>query len=181
MIIAGTCKSYIQRMNAYLRSARSIIAHTELDTQVPAKQMAAAKNETWVIGRGDEYYAVTRDERGEQPYSLLPQGRMHLFVRIKRKAIDDTEGVEAVAYNLKFMDLCDNDNKVTSLRFDRSSGKPGWNWDETLQENVEHPWQHLHVNFHHSVLANDLRLITGFVCPIVAITNFAHWYHSYSK
>ena len=172
MIVPGTCKSYIQRLNSLIWNC-GVIAPDDRDLPVPAKRVDGLKEETWVIGRGDEYFRATGDENGGQPYFLVVHGGMHIFIRIKRHARQPAENIEVVAYSIKFMGLSQNDNRIESLRFDRSAGKPALNWDDELQENIEHPWSHLHVNFHHSENANNLRVATAFVCPIIVIANFA--------
>ncbi len=183
MVVSGTCKGYIQRLNACVRSC-AIIVPEERNLTVPAKRLEGHRDEAWILGRGDEYEAFAQDGVGAEPYSLNRQGQFHLYIHIRRKLFkrkkvqQQDDGVEIVAYNLKFMGLAQNPNFIETLRFDRSAGQPAGNWDDELGENIEHPWQHLHVNFHHTPAANELRLATGVVCPIVVLANFAHWYRS---
>ncbi len=37
------------------------------------------RKEEWVIGRGDKYFATTSDPRGQQPFSLGPEGRLSIY------------------------------------------------------------------------------------------------------
>lgn len=85
--------------------------------------------------------------------------------------------MEVVAYRVALFDLPSNDNRIESLRFDQSEGRPGWHgWDDVIDDNPEHPWAHMHINFHLTPDANDFRMPTGRVCPILLLLTIDHWY-----
>ena len=86
---------------------------------------------------------------------------------------------ELAEYSLEFSSLSDGDARIASLRYDldpRNATPNSPDWDEELKDNIAHPTFHLHVNFHISEHADDVRLALGQVSPILVLRNFGAWY-----
>ena len=65
---------------------------------------------------------------------------------------------------MAFSSLSEGDARIASLRYDLDPGNATPNspdWDEELNDNIAHPTFHLHVNYHISERANDVRLVLG--------------------
>ena len=62
---------------------------------------------------------------------------------------------------------------TTSIRAMRPRIVP--DWDEELEDNIAHPTFHLHVNYHISERANDVRLALGEYLPMLVLANFGAW------
>ncbi len=163
-----TPKSFIQMLQARVGGFRSL---SQDDRNVPAKQEKPGK---WIIHRGsnaDKLFA--ENPQAQEPLSLVNGGTLELYLRIARK----DEHTEIVSYRIAVQKLPANDNEIVSLRYDKSAGKPGGHgWEDDLDDNPEHPWAHLHVNFDRTLTANNCRLPTGEVSPIVLLAAFDHWY-----
>lgn len=132
----------------------------------------------WIIGRGlnhDRSSLFLDDPSARRPIQLIRGGEVTLYVSIRET------GNQAViaSYRFGIINLPDNSNDIKSLRYDRSEGHPsGIGWVDELDDNPHHPWGHLHVNFASSQDANDLRLPTGNLNPILLLRAFDHWYWS---
>ena len=104
-----------------------------------------------------------------------------MYIRIKRQRNSGTGETESkvAEYSLAFLNLSERDGRIASLRYDLDPGNATPNspdWDEELKDNVAHPLFHLHVNFHISKQANDVRLAIGEVSPMLVLRNFGDWY-----
>lgn len=175
MIFEGSPKAFIQCFNACLGKC-SVIAANERAGSIPAFQLE--NGEIWIIGCGNDYFALTEDADGEQPLDLSPQGQLSIFIRVVRGRDKETKlDIAKIArYSLVFTGLAEGDGGVGSLRYDLDPAHATPNspdWDEELQDNVAHPLFHLHVNFHAS---DRLRLALGQVSPMLVLRNFASWY-----
>ena len=86
--------------------------------------------------------------------------------------------IKALLSKLKTPSGRRNGIRIYVFRYDKTAGLPkekGWNDD--LRDNPQHPHCHLHLNYDVTG-ANDLRLPTGSVSPILLMAAFDHWYHS---
>ncbi len=180
MIFPGPPKKFIQCLNACI-GGLEIIPPEEREGNLPFKRCQEGEKEEWIIGRGGKYSATTKDERGEQPIKLGPKGRLSIYIRIKRWRNPDNNQDESklAEYSLAFSSLSEGDARIASLRYDLDPGNATPNspdWDEELNDNVAHPMFHVHVNFHISERANDVRLALGQVSPILVLRNFGVWY-----
>jgi hypothetical protein len=140
----------------------------------------------WFIQRGgqmDQDTTLFKDQKdrlkASQAMALRENGQIifRLYLREKDKARE----IEIVKYNLAFLNLPDNPNKIQSLRYDYSTGQQrGPGWDDDLGDNPEHPQAHVHINFAgNDRTANNLRMPTGQVYPILPILilqAFDYWY-----
>ena len=116
---------------------------------------------------------LTRDPVARHPLEFIEGGRLELYVRVRSLGADT---LEIVSYRITLFDLPDNVNGVKTLRFDRPEGKPGREgWDNDLNDNPQHPWSHLHVNFHDR--GNEFRMPTADVNPLLVIRSIDHWYY----
>ena len=179
MIFPGPPKEFIQSLNACLGRIETI-PPKEREGSLPYTQIKKGKKEQWVIGRGDKYYETTKDSQGQQPFSLEPDGRLSIFIRIKPHRNPETNENESklAEYSLAFSGLSEGGAPIASLRYDLDPANATPNspdWDEELQDNIAHPLFHLHVNFH---ISNDVRLALGEVSPILVLRNFGAWYAS---
>ncbi len=180
MIFPGQPKEFMHCLNACL-GRLEIIPPEEREGTLPFTPHQEGKKEVWVIGRGSEYFRRTQDPRGQQPFSLDPEGRLSIYIRVKpwrnwEKKRDESELAE---YSLEFSSLSDGDARIASLRYDldpRNATPNSPDWDEELKDNIAHPTFHLHVNFHISERADDVRLALGQVSPILVLRNFGAWY-----
>ena len=159
-----------------------MIPTEEREGNLPFTLHQEGKKEEWVIGCGDRYFATTSDPRGQQPFSLGSEGRLSIYIRIKRRRNSETHEEESLLaeYSLAFLSLPDGGTRITSLRYDLDPGNATPNspdWDEELMDNIAHPTFHLHVNFHLSVRAKGIRLALGQISPILVLRNFGVWYN----
>ncbi len=83
MILAGLPKKFLQRLNACL-GGLEMIPPEEREGNLPFTRYQEGDNEKWVTGCGDQYYETTNDLRGQELFSLGPQGRLSIYIRIKR-------------------------------------------------------------------------------------------------
>jgi hypothetical protein len=180
MILPGPPKKFIQCLNACL-GGLEMISPAEREGSLPFTSYQEGKKEEWIVGRGDKYFATTKDLRGQQPFSLGPAERLSIYIRIKRSRNWSTHEEESqlAEYSLTFSSLSEGDGRLASLRYDLDPGNATPNsldWDEELEDNVAHPKFHLHVNFHISERANNVRLALGQLSPILVLRNFGVWY-----
>ncbi len=103
-------------------------------------------------------------------------GQIEFYLCLRQP--DKSSEAEIVRYRLAFLDLPENPNKIGSLRYDYSTGQGhGSGWDEELGDNPEHPQAHVHINFiGDDSTANNCRMPTGQVCPILILRAFDYWY-----
>lgn len=143
----------------------------------------------WVIQRDAD-----KDKKGttlfennpaaSRPMVLREGGQIEFYLRLRQlrqpNNLSKVEKVEIVHYRLTFLDLPKNPNNISSLRYDYStSQKRGRDWDDDLGDNPGHPQAHVHINFKFTGsdgTANDLRMPTGQVCPILILRAFDYWY-----
>lgn len=168
-----TVSGYIQLLQARVGQCASIEPD---DRVVPAKP--DPKRDVWIIRRGRTFSGdqlFENDNQAQQPFQLVQGGRLEFYVRIRERRPGPS--MEVVAYRIALFDLPENDNRIESLRFDQSEGQPRrGGWDEEIGDNPEHPWAHMHLNFHLTPDANDCRMPTGRVCPILLLRTIDHWY-----
>lgn len=179
MIFAGPPKKFIQCLNACV-GGLNLIPPDEWEGNLPARPYKG-RNDQWVIGRGDKYFAVTADDQGRERFSLTPTGQLSIYIRVKRHQNSRTkqEESELAEYSLAFSNLSEGDARIASLRYDLDPGNAtpqSPDWDAELKKNIAHPTFHLHVNFHLSEQANKVRLVLGQVSPILVLRNFGVWY-----
>jgi hypothetical protein len=153
----------------------------EREGNLPFRSYQQGSKEIWVVGRGDKYFATTEDSLGQQPFSLGPAGRLSIYIRLKRWRNPNTHEEESrlAEYSLAFSGLTEGDARIASLRYDLdpSNATPrSVDWDDELNDNIAHPRFHMHVNFHLSEHANDVRLALGEISPILVLRNFGAWY-----
>ncbi len=135
----------------------------------------------WILARGFKTSSdvFQGDPDVGNPYGLIHGGQLKLEVRVRDGGTHREPATEVLAYRLSILDLSENANNLESLRFDKPAGQPrGDGWDDQLGDNPRHPWAHLHVNFAATEAANDFRLPTGAVCPILLLRSFDYWYCS---
>ncbi len=180
MIFLGPPTKFIQRLNACLGGI-DIIPSEEREDNLLFTSIEHGPRVQWVIGRGDKYFETTRDARGQQPFSLGPAGRLSIYIRLKRWRNPKTREDESklAEYSLAFSGLSEGEARIASLRYDLDPGHAtpkSPDWDDELKDNIAHPLFHLHVNFHVSERANDVRLALGEIDPILVLRNFGAWY-----
>ena len=169
-------------LNEYIQQVKMCIA--QCGVMDPAeREISHRRDETgavWLIGRGNEIDQSGLFDAGAQPvhpFPLTKGGRIHLYIRIRSAGTTNQPSTRIANYRLRFLDIQDNENEIRSIRYDGDEGLPkSEGWDEDLQDNPHHPRFHAHVGFHNSPEANNLRLPTGFVNPILVIKAFDHWY-----
>jgi hypothetical protein len=180
MNLPDSPKKFLQRLNACLRGL-VIIPPEQREGNLPFRRYQEGQKEEWVIGRGDKYFATTNDPQGQQPFSVASEGRLSMYIRIKRRRNSETHEDESrlAEYSLAFSGLSEGDARIASLRYDldpANASPKSPDWDEELNDNIAHPTFHLHVNFHLSERANGVRLALGQVSPILVLRNFGTWY-----
>ena len=112
-----------------------------------------------------------------KPFELVFGGNLTVYVRIRNIRTSGTSELEICSYRFCVRDLKGNCNGITSFRYDKPEGQPrDSNWDKELGDNPLHPWAHLHINFDQDANANECRLPTGPICPILLLRAFNHWY-----
>ncbi len=173
-------KTVLQCLNACV-GALELIPPEQRQGNLPFQRYQEGRTELWVVGRGDQYFDRTNDPEGEHPFDLEPAGQLSIYIRLKswRDPKIRQPGSTLAEYSLAFVGLSEGDGHIASLRydFDPAHATPhSTDWDEDLHDNVAHPMFHLHVNYHLSKQANDVRLALGQVSPILVLRNFDVWY-----
>ncbi|MCY2992408.1 MAG: hypothetical protein NTY19_31690 [Planctomycetota bacterium] len=167
-----TPKNYLQLLGACVLGLRSL-APGRRTLQIVRSQ----KSESWLVKRSDTYDApglLAGCPAAHAPFELAKGGRLDLFLRLRT---NDKGLAEIATYRLAVRQIPPNINNIVSLRLDKKEGQPrGDGWDPKLGDNPQHPWAHLHLNFDKSDRANELRIPTGEVEPIVLLMSFDHWY-----
>ena len=142
-----------------------------------------ASKRIWLVVRGFEVpqSLFGADPLAAKPFGLVRGGALRFRVQIREeRAKHATTGVEVVEYRFHVdgLDKDGNPNQVECFRYDRPAGqRRGLGWDADLDDNPEHPHGHLHINFLVPD-ANELRMPTGVVCPILLIKAFDYWYYT---
>ena len=133
-------------MNACL-GGLEIIPAEEREDSLPFRSYQQGSKEVWVVGRGDKYFATTGDPLGQQPFSLGPEGRLSIYIRVRRRRNPDTHHEESrlAEYSLAFSSLSEGEARIASLRYDLDP-------------------------------CNDVRLALGEVSPMLVLRNFGAWY-----
>jgi hypothetical protein len=180
MIIPGSPKKLIQCLNACV-GGLEMIPPEEREGVLPFRRYQEGTHEEWVTGRGDKYFEMTEDDQGQEPFSLGADARLSIYIRIRRRRNWETQEEESklAEYSLAFWGLSEGEARIASLRYDLDPGNATPNspdWDDELKDNIAHPLFHLHVNFHISQRANDVRMALGQVSPILVLRNFGAWY-----
>jgi len=114
-----------------------------------------------------------------QPLTLVNGGILRFRAQIREVNEKYSTRVDVEDYRLcvEKLDAEDNPNRMECFRYDRPARAPrGPGWDHDLDDNPQHPHGHLHINFL-AAGANDLRMPTGTVCPILLIKAFDYWYY----
>jgi hypothetical protein len=137
----------------------------------------------WFLQRGGPMDQETNlfknqkaSQKASQAMTLCENGQIEFRLWLRER--DKTRELEIVNYRLAFLNLPDNPNKIQSFRYDYSTGqKRGPGWDDDLGDNPEHPQAHVHINFTgDDRTANNLRMPTGQVDPILILRAFDYWY-----
>jgi hypothetical protein len=175
MSFEGTARGYVQQLVVTIGKCASI-ARADRD-DVPRRSVADGS--TWVIARGFmEGELASWPDAAVPPFHLIYGGVLHLYMRIRQVGTKSHPTVEIDAYRIKVEDLAENPNGIGALRYDKTQGMPQFEgWDDDLKDNPHHPHCHLHLNYR-ELGANDLRLPTGPVSPVLLVATFDHWYYS---
>jgi hypothetical protein len=133
------------------------------------------------VGRGFEFPKplFADDPLVGQPLTLVSGGILRFRAQIREVKEKYSLRVEVEEYRMcvEELDTEGNPNRMECFRYDRPAKPPqGHGWDDDLDDNPQHPHGHLHINFA-STGANDLRMPTGLVCPILLIKAFDYWYY----
>jgi len=170
-----TAKAFIQLLHARLQACSSVVPD---DRRIAIKH--SNDENVWLLqrsspNRAGEGSLFESDDLALTRIKLRGGAEIELFIRVRQTGRGQ---YEVAHYRIAFFNLPENPNRVRELRYDQSQGMPaGSGWDEDLEDNPEHPWAHLHVNFLDHADANALWLVTGPVCPIVLLRNLNHWYY----
>jgi len=145
-----TALAFVQLLRARVGNCSSI---EQGDRIVPTNHDSAKK--VWVVFKGTDAMRSESlfqdDDNAKAPFRLVHGGSIGLYVRIREKA-DRT--IAIVTYRIDIR-LPQNVNGITSLRFENDqSGRGGSGWDDDLQDNPEHPLNHLHINYLQATGAN---------------------------
>jgi hypothetical protein len=176
MIFEGTINRYIQQLEATIWNCTSI--NRDDRTDIPRQRFAHGS--TCLIRRGFSggRMGSWSDSSPMRPFRLIHGGELSLYLRIRQVGTRSHPRVEVDAYRMEVVDLGKNPSGIDALRYDKPEGLPkGPGWDDDLQDNRQHPHCHLHLNFRVEG-ANDLRLPTGHVSPLLLLAAFDHWYYS---
>ena len=175
MIFEGTVRSYIQQLVAAIGKCASITP----DDRNDLPRQPVADGSTWLIARGfTDGRMGSWPNSATSPFRLIHGGELTLYLRIRQAGSRSRPAVEIEAYLMQVVDLDKNPNGIDAIRYDKPEGLPkGPGWDHDLQDNPQHPHCHLHVNYRVPD-ANDLRLPTGPVSPVLLLATFDHWYYS---
>ena len=169
---------YIYLLEAKIKECASIVQ----DDRVLPHTYDKTRSQ-WFIQRGglmDKDTTLFKDQKASQKASqamaLCENGQIEFRLCFRERA--KTREIEIVNYRLSFLNLPDNPNNIQSLRYDYSTGQQrGPGWDDELGDNPEHPQAHLHINFTgNDRTANNLRMPTGQVGPILILRAFDYWY-----
>ncbi|GEM_PF-4509199 len=171
-----TLHAYAQRLQAAIAQCQSIEVG---ERAIPTREDRPG---TLVLCRGgiDEAGVSNSlfpgDERAARPLNLVNGGAISLYVRLRLAG--KTGGCRVASSKITCMGLPPgNPNKMQSFRYDQPEGQPrGDGWEVQLNDNPEHPWRHLHINFDLPHPANELRMPLGPVCPILLLHTFNYWY-----
>ena len=107
--------------------------------------------------------------------SLAPALSIYIRIRRRRNWQTQEEESQLAEYSLAFWGLSEGETRIASLRYDLDPGNATPNspdWNDELQDNIAHPLFHLHVNYHISQRANDVRMALGQVSPILVLRQF---------
>jgi hypothetical protein len=169
MIEDFSTNEYFQLLKARLGKCTSIV-----DARIAHR--IVVPNEVLILKRGGEPgNFFENDALADTPLDLVGGGTIDLDVKIRRSQLRRKLVVED--YCIRIMNIPENENDITSLRYDVSRDR-GQDFDEVLQDNPVHPMFHLHVNFEQGAEARALRLPTAKVCPISVLINFDRWYQT---
>jgi len=176
MMKIASARQYVNQLKASVSRCASIAPKDRLT--VPAR--FDETGHTWVVVRGfdgsEELFG--NDPAVPCPFELINGGKMRLSVQIRETGKTRRPTVEVVSYRLLWVDIPNNPNDIESLRYDKpESQRRGAGWDEDLQDNPQHPHAHVHLNFLPPG-ANDCRMPTASVCPILLLRAFDHWYYT---
>ncbi len=166
-------------INEYIELLRTQVALcsslNDYEVTLPYKQ---ANEQLFIICRSrsdvDNTLFKESPEAGT-PIDLSRNGQVDLYLRLHRL---DKNKIEIQNYRLAAFGIPDNDNKISSIRYDYTSNidaeskKP--TWDDDLGDNPQHPMSHLHINFKQE---NNCRFAVGQVSPILVLRAFDHWYY----
>src|SRR6266446_5720971 len=126
-----SAQAYIQLLKARIGACRSIEPE---DRHVPARP--DSRHRLWILCRGGiagKNSLFEGDALAQQPLRLLKGGNIELNLRIRQR---DRHKIELASYRLAFLGLPDNDNSVSSLRYDQSEGqRRGEGWDDEIGDN----------------------------------------------
>ena len=176
MIFEGTIISYLQQLDATIWNCSSISRDDRSD--IPRQRVAHGS--TCLISRGFSggRMGAWSDSSAMRPFRLICGGELSLYLRIRQVGTGSDARVEIDAYRMQVVDLGTNHAGIDAIRYDKPERLPkGPGWDKDLQDNPQHPHCHLHLNYR-VVGANDLRLPTGHVSPLLLLAAFDHWYYS---
>jgi len=177
MIKSTSVHEYVQLFKAYVSRCGAIPAEDR--SSIVAKPVK--RRNIWLIARGisGDKGLAEMDPVASSPFELIHGGRLALEVRVREIRQRASRATEVIAYRFSCSELPRNPNGIECLRYDKPEAqRRGGDWDKELGDNPRHPWAHLHVNFATSTTANDSRLPTGRVCPILLLRAFDFWYCS---
>ncbi len=177
MIEASSANDYVRKLKAHV--ARCSCIAPDDRAVLPARPLPDDRGVIVVRGLSEFGGLFAQDPVVVSPFGLVRGGTLRLAVRVRNVHRGKNSGVEILSYCVVAANLPENDGDIRSLRYDRPEGQPrGLGWEPDLNDNPQHPWAHIHVNFHQGGAANDCRLPTGLVCPVVLLRAFDSWYCS---
>jgi hypothetical protein len=173
----------ITNLNEYLQLFRSAIGRCNSipngERHIPWKKTENGK--VLLFNRGPQAppnikESFKTDSIAMRPLGLEKGGSIEVFLQVQ---VSESKAISVAAYRIAFLDIPQDGqgNRIQSLRFEcegKEDKKLGW--DDELEDNPQHPNDHLHINFDASPTANDLRLAVGRICPMVLIRSFDYWY-----
>lgn len=177
MIEASSAAEYVRQLRAHV--ARCACVVPEERTILPARRLPDSRVMIIVRGLREFGHLLSDDPVAMEPFSIVGGGTLSVAVRVRDARDARKPRAEVLSYRVVAASLPDNDGELRSLRYDMQEGQPrGSGWEPDLNDNPQHPWAHIHVNFHQGGDANNCRLPTGMVCPVVLLRAFDFWYCS---
>jgi hypothetical protein len=175
-------REYVQRLIAAISKCACIDTN---DRSVPTRSDEGHTEYFIVRGFDVPGKMFANDLSAGSPFTLVRGGKLKFRAHIReihnRAATEVQVVVQGYSFQVDGLDTDGNPNRVGCFRYDRPAGQPrGDGWENDLGDNPRHPHAHLHINYL-TLGANDLRMPTGFVPPLLLFKAFDHWYYNMYK
>lgn len=177
-----SAREYVQRLIAAISKCACIDPNDR--SILPARYDASRTKCLIVRGFDVPGTIFANDSSACSPFALVHGGILRFRARVREIRNRPAREVAVEGYyrfQVDDLDTSGNPNQVGCFRYDRPEGQPrGDGWEHDLGDNPQHPHAHLHINYL-TPGANDLRMPTGPVSPLLLFRAFDYWYNNTYK